>query len=528
MSSFAAPQRSGRNPIYALSLSFVLVVCAKDAAAEIDFERHKIDTGIAEYQTVLTGNLLGSNHANLAVVNVGRDRARWVHVYSLGEGGWTETTSAPLRSRLLFVGIANVGGNECLLLYETGKLGCFDPESGAVRALATARLGVQPSRDGEIPHVDVSRDINGDSLDDLVVPDVRGFSVLTQFRDGTFAEPAAVDSAAISNTSFAGGGYRYDPWRLSSIHEVDYNGDGRTDLVFWNRGHFVVHLQQENGRISSTTETFTTKVVFDSDGFAALAAPMQVRGRRTDGLVEGAMTGRALHSLQDMNGDGLADLIVFSLKGGDGDRFGQTSELWNMRFGLHVHFGTRANGGLEFSKEPAAEVLAEGIPFGIEMHDFDSDGQKDVMVTKIKPGIFKSIGMLIGAVLTKSVSLDMDFYRMEDGAYPEKRDRRLKLRTASMGESGEQAALFPPVLVGDFNGDGRSDLLMGSGRDELRIYPGVEGSRLFERRPEKIRVDVPPENYVWLSDLNKGGKDDVVMHHRSADEPHRVRLLVAR
>ena len=528
MSSFAAPQRFGRYLICASSLSFVLLICAKGATAEIDFERHDIDTGIAEHQTVLTGNLLGSNHADLAVVNVGRGRARWVHVYSLGEGGWTETTSAPLRSRVLFVDVANVGGSGCLLLYETGNLACFDPESGVMRALATARLGVQPSRDGEIPHVDVARDINGDSRDELVVPNIRGFSVMTQFGDGTFAQPVAVDSAAISNTSVAGDGYRYDPWRLSRIHEVDYDGDGSTDLVFWNKDRFVVHLQQEDGRFSSATKTFTTDVPIYSDDPVTLAAPMQVRGRRADGLVEGAMSGRVLHSLEDMNGDGVADLVVFSLKGGDSDRFGQTSRLWNMRFGLHVHFGTRAKGGLEFSKEPGAEILAEGIPFGIQIHDFDGDGQRDVMVTKIKPGVFKSIGMLIGAVLTKSVSFDMDFYRMEDGAYPEKRDRRLKLRTASMGDSGEQAALFPPVLVGDFNGDGRSDLLMGWGRDELRIYVGVEGSRLFEQRPEKIAVDVPGEDYVWLSDLNKDGKDDVVMHHRSADEPNRVTLLIAR
>ena len=145
MSSFAAPQRSGRYLICTLSLSFVLLICAKGATAKIEFVRHEIDTGIAEYQTVLTGNLLGSNHADLAIVNVGRDRARWAHVYSLGEGGWTEATSAPLRSRVLFVDVANVGGSECLLLYETGNLGCLDPESGAVRALATARLGVQPS-----------------------------------------------------------------------------------------------------------------------------------------------------------------------------------------------------------------------------------------------------------------------------------------------------------------------------------------------------------------------------------------------
>ena len=84
------------------------------------------------------------------------------------------------------------------------------------------------------------------------------------------------------------------------------------------------------------------------------------------------------------------------------------------------------------------------------------------------------------------------------------------------------------MLIGDFNGDGRSDLLMGWGRDELRVYAGVEGSGLFERRPQKIRVDVPGEEFAWLTDLNGDGKDDVVMHHLSADGPNRVTLLIAR
>ena len=511
-----------------MGLSFALLVCARGATAEIDFVRHEIDTRIAEHQTVLTGNLLGSDHADLAIVNVGRDRTRWVHVYSGGDGGWTETIGAPLRSRVLFVDIANVGGSECLLLYERENLGCFDPESGAMRALAAARLGVQPSRDSELPHVDVSRDINGDSRDDLLVPGVRGFSVLTQFSDGTFAEPVALDSASISNSSFGSGGYRHDPWSWSGIREVDYNGDGRRDLVFWSGDHFAVHLQDKDGRFDPSPETFTTEVAFDSDDPASLAAPMQVRGRRADGLVKGAMSGKVLHSIEDMNGDEVADLVVFSLKGGDSDRFGQTSELWGMRFGLHVHFGVREPDGLAFATEPGAELFAEGIPFGVEIHDFDGDGLKDVMITKIKPGIFKSVGMIVGAVLTRSVSFDLDFYRMEEGAYPEKQDLRLKLRIISMGESGERAAIFPPVLIGDFNGDGRSDLMMGRGRDELRVYAGVGGPGLFERRPRTIMVEVPGEDYAWLTDLNKDGKDDVVLHHRSEDEPNRVTLLIAR
>ena len=38
-------------------------------------------------------------------------------------------------------------------------------------------------------------------------------------------------------------GYRYTPWDHGRIHETDYNGDGRSDLVFWNEDHFEAHLQ---------------------------------------------------------------------------------------------------------------------------------------------------------------------------------------------------------------------------------------------------------------------------------------------
>ena len=34
--------------------------------------------------------------------------------------------------------------------------------------------------------------------------------------------------------------------------------------------------------------------------------------------------------------------------------------------------------------------------------------------------------------------------------------------------------------------------------------------------------------YVWLVDLNKDGKQDILMHHPSITEPHRVTMRIAR
>ena len=513
------------SPRSLLPCGLLLLACANSMAGP-NFDRYEIATGMMANQIVLTGFLLGNEVADLAVVNSEEDGTSWLRVFSLRAGGWEETANAPLPSEVVFIDIVNLGGEDCLLTYEPARLGCLEPESGMVNSLANATLGIR-SLDAHIFHVDVTRDLNGDALDDIAAYGVGSFSVLVQLQKGKFSDPVALDSMGFASVSLTGGRTGYDPWRMSRIQQADMNGDGRPDLVYRRKDRFAVHLQQEDGRFSPTAVSFRTRVSFDPDAPDAPATPARVRERRADGRAQGQLNERKLHSLEDMNGDGITDLVVFSMKGGESDRFGEISRLWNMRFGLHVHFGALPEGKLEFPGEPGAELLVEGIPADIRIHDFDGDGQKDVMVVNIKPGIFTSIGMLMSGLFTRSVSFDLDFYRMEKGAFPQRRSRHLKIRQAAMGESGKQAGASPPVLIGDFNGDGLSDLLMGRGLDELWIYPGKEGPGLFARRPVKIAVDVPPAKNVWLMDLNRDGKDDIVMHQLSATAPNRVTLLIA-
>ena len=106
---------------------------------------------------------------------------------------------------------------------------------------------------------------------------------------------------------------------------------------------------------------------------------------------------------------------------------------------------------------------------------------------------------------------------------------------------------YPPafnktLLIGDVTGDGRSDLLIEETFRGLRVFVGVPGPNLYARRPQKVTVTVPnDEEYTWLVDLNKDGKQDILMHHPftlrdkgggrirpPGTEPHRVSILIAR
>ena len=517
-----------RSPLSILVLGVFLSGCSgllgrdvdptSPAAREFTFEQYEIVTGVAKHQTVLTGFLLGGTIAELVVVSIDDNDDRRLHIYAFDDGSWVLRLDATLRPEVLFVDIANIGGHDRLITYENGRLNWFDPESATEHPLVAVTSNTPPPK-GEIPHVDVTHDLNGDDRDDLVVPDSDGFWVFIQMDDGTFADPVKIGPPIEMDRIYAADGYRYDPWGEGRVHKMDYNRDGRIDLVFWNEDHFEVHLQDERGLFAPVAKTFTTDVAFDSDDPASLAAPQEVRRRRIDHQLTGATTGRVLHSLTDMNGDGVADLVVFSL---------EIRSMWSVHFAYEVHFGAPTpDGGTVFAPDVGTAIRSDGLPFGLGPHDFNHDGQVDMMFTTMKFGIFKTIGMISRGILTRSVQLHLEFYRMEGGIYPDKPNATRKIKGHAPGVSGEKGIFHPSVLIGDVNGDSRSDLLVQKGPEELRVYLGVPGPKLFARRPQKVAVVMPYEEYTWLVDLNKDGVQDLLMHHPSTTEPHRVTMLIA-
>ena len=518
---------------------------ATPAAEKYSFKQYEIVTDTAKRQTVLTGFLLDGDFAELVVVHIDENNNRCLRIYAFDNDKWALHLDTTLRPDVLFIDVANIGGRDRLITYERGHLNWFDPESMTERVLVTVPSNFKPPRSSEVPHVDITRDVNADNRDDLVVPDTDGFWVFIQMSDGAFAEKVQIGPPTEMERIRGADGYRYDPWSQSRVYEINYNRDDRTDLAFWNEDHFTVHFQDASGLFSLKARNFTTNVVFNSDRFSSLTT--------------GNMEGKVLHSLADLNGDDIADLVTFKLSG---------RSISSKFSSYEVHFGAPTPDGTTlFARDSDITFQSnERIQLGMDRHDFNNDGEMDLMITTInceflEGSLWKSIKGFMG----DDIWLDLEFYQMEEDGYPSRPNttRRIALdgvpshrepgwvpldivlrggtHKSRNTQKSYPRAFNTTLRIGDVTGDGRLDLLIADHPRIMAVFAGVPGSEMFARRPQKVAIPIPnDEEYTWLADVNKDGVQDILMHHpftrRDAHgarlqspgtEPHRVTLLIA-
>lgn len=534
-----------------LALVVMALIASQPLSAEVDFDRHEIVTGTAQQQTILIGHFMGGAMAEVAVIYPHGQGNRKLHIYRFQDDDWALVLNTSLGNEVLFADVLKTNGRDRLIVYQQGRVSVFETASGSLDTLVEVDIDYNRSEKGQsyagteplypsgnraIPHIDITRDLNHDGLDDLVLPSVEGFWIATQGEDGSFARPVKLgppepfrDANAFDDTrnyGEVGISALTIPWYLSRVHELDYDMDGRNDLAFWNDDHFEVYRQGVDGAFATVAETITTKAPFESDGTYSILFGLVEAGESSASLLFGLrkrsrMT--VLVSLRDMNGDQVADLTTMTLEG---------RGILKLASHYMVYFGTRTPDGVAFPGQPDTSTEPSGRAGGMHhsgysslwLQDFDGDGQLEIMVGEVKIGLTTMLRAMLGTTIT----LTGEIHRLEDGSFPERPVFKQNIK-CDIEHGGRDQGFFPAMVVGDVNGDGRTDVLVGKNRQELYIYLGEPGPGVLSKKARKFSATLPSdERNTWLADINGDASQDIVLQHPANTEPGRVTLLVSR
>jgi hypothetical protein len=429
--------------------------------------------------TMLTGDLNRDGHPDVVTVNRGPDENSPSLAILLGTG--TGDLTAPTH-----VALDELPG--------TIAIGDLD-EDGAADLVMTTSVGVSVLRNHGDASFDPPTVIDvGGTAGSVAIGDFDaspGLDLAVTYQPpqmgGSNAPPTPPFLALLSGN--AHGAFR-DPIAIpitgapSSLTTADVDGDGRTDLVMVNAyGIVATWLQRPGGFtwVSSQDQIEGPAVVgdLDRDGHADLIS-FTGDGMRVDrGQADGSfLPGLSLSpigvlgagaSLDDVNGDGLVDLVYV------GDGFGRPGNAIAVLLG-------RGDGSFVTSSVTSDDISGENFIAA----DFDEDGELDV-ITTINNSIAPSVRMFRGDGLGGFTDVPSDL------ALP---------------------GYFTSLSTGDIDGDGHADLVTTDKWHDQTEAPSVEVLRGHGDGTFEAAQSFPISDSGWstvFADLNGDGHLDVIV-----------------
>ena len=484
--------------------SILAALLAVPLFGELAYDGYLLDVGESD-GIVLHGKLTEGDVQELVVfTDGGEGRERHMTVYAFNGADWGIVHAADVPDDVIFVDMLATAGRDRLLMFRRGHVEWLNPADWT-RAGLVSGASVYNVPPLDVPRVPVARDVNGDGRGDLVLADFDGYWVWLHGGEGG----GWTGGVKLGSTPTAITGLRSAAYRPRPIYELDYDGDGRRDLAFWEDDRFLVYRATATAFETRPLE-LASPVDFASDD---LAISIGFGSRRNSDKER-----TTLYGVDDYNGDGVGDLATTTLT---------VEGLLDQSTRYDFYFGTRMNGATRFAATPDTVIESAGIQGPFDTGDFDNDGRMDFGMVSFDIGI----GKIIAALLTGSVSFDVDFYVMRDNAYPEKPNVSKPIRFRfSLGSGAVTSGRW--IEVGDVTGDGMADLLVPARGKGIEVFPGTGDARLFSNEAQLIPLDFPERTLpggVDVVDLNEDGRDDIVIRFPGAEEgePNRVGVVLS-
>ena len=352
---------------------------------------------------------------------------------------------------------------------------------------------------------DFAKDLNNDQIDDFVLAD---FEQLNLY----LSQPDSANTNSLTQTLSIPARLRVDGAEVSfqprELWFADMNLDNRNDIVMVESGRLAVYPQTPSGSFSN--EATTIPLAADIEGIDWWDK-IDADGQQLD---QSQLRHKKVEAITDVNGDGVADLIV---------RFTQSSGVLDRKNDYEFFYGKVDKQQLIFAEQATTRIQSDSTLSDLKWIDLDQDGRQEIMLAAFDLGV----SQIISALLSSSIEQEALIFKMDDNqlftAKPTASQDVEITFSLSSGRSGE-----PMVKAQDVNGDQFKDLIFSDGEEQIKVLlADPDGKKLFQKRSEKYKVRLPKNaKAIGDSDLNGDGKTDLILHYSRADSADMLNKVV--
>ena len=484
----------------ALPLGLIVLALSLPLAAENQFHRQRLPlrTELAE---VYPFDLDGEGGKELLVVEVDRGRPNPIphlRVFNKAPGKqgaeYKPLSDLPqaLPANLAMVAAGRFSAGPALVLLMPHRLelwpwaeGRFHPDRATL--IGQESIFVEPG--GALKTgLQWIADLSGDGYDEIIVPRLDGFQVLRVGANWEVFPHARLATRTRSRLRFFLR-QKFVAYHLPILRILELNGGGWKDILAYSDGLVqIFHLTDQ-----SSTAPRPPDRKFDLQP----PRPFDPTKPRDPPL--------RLVTAKDLNGDGLLDIV--------GSKVAATGSAMNTNTRVLVYYGRQAEegGGFTLSSKPDQVFSSEGFTHPI-LVDINGNGSTDLVLVNVEIGFWT----MIKALIARTVSAETAFYLMpHKGRYPRAPSEVVGYSVNfSLGRFSHQ----PLTAFGDFNADGRPDLLLSVEKEGLGIHWGLADG-VWDDDYDYLIEDFLPlrSGRVRVSDIDGDGRDDLIFIYNRND-----------